>query len=34
MYIKLDPEQKGTHPYAGILSENLELQSYLLGNSL
>jgi len=30
MYIKLDPELKGTHPYADILSANLALQTTLL----
>ena len=34
MYIKLDPEQKSTHPYADILSANLNLQSMLLTGNI
>jgi len=30
MYVKIDPEQKGIHPYADILSANLSLQTTLL----
>lgn len=34
MYIKLDPEQKATHPYADILSANLNLQAMLLAGNV
>ncbi|NDK10028.1 VCBS repeat-containing protein [Candidatus Gracilibacteria bacterium] len=34
MYIKLDPEQKSDHPYAGIISQNLELETTLYGSSI
>ncbi len=34
MYIKLDPEMKGTHPYADILSSNLQLQSVLMASTV
>jgi len=34
MYIKLDPELKTTHPYAGILARNLELSSTLSASSV
>lgn len=34
MYIKLDPEQKATHPYASILAANLTLQSSLLSATI
>jgi len=29
MYVKLDPERKGNHPYADILSANLALNTTL-----
>jgi len=34
MYIKLDPELKGIHPYANILSANLSLQGFLMASSV
>ena len=29
MYIKFDPEEKGQNPYAGIIAQNITLNSYL-----
>ena len=34
MYIKLDPELKGTHPYAHILASNLNLNGILTASSV
>jgi len=34
MYIKFDPEEKNANPYAGIVSQNITLNSYLSNGNI